>query len=144
MKKRPVRGRFNVKYVVNPKTGCWEWTAYRNRYGYGQFCIDGRMMKAHRVAYELYRGNIPEGLQIDHLCRVRHCVNPDHLEPVTAQENHRRGESGVKNKQKTHCPHGHPYAGDNLQIRSCGGRTCRKCSKRRGRERRARQAVSKR
>ena len=81
------------------------------------------MALAHRVAYELQVGPIPVGLQLDHLCRVRSCVNPAHLEPVTSAENTRRGLRAMK----THCPQGHPYAGENLLIRPTGQRRCRTC-----------------
>lgn len=88
------------------------------------------MIGAHRVAYMLFRGAIPEGKQLDHLCRTRHCVNPDHLEAVTVKENLLRGESwsGV-NHRKTHCKQGHEFSVENTAIRSGGGRTCRTCKR---------------
>ena len=126
--------RFFDKVVVNPETGCWEWTACRNRDGYGRFKLDGRKRYAHRVAYELIKGKIPEGLQIDHLCRVRACVNPDHLEPVTCRENLHRGETfNAANAAKTHCPQGHPLSGDNLYVRPDGRRGCKTCQAEHGR-----------
>lgn len=92
---------------------------------------DGKMRLAHRVAYEIHVGPIPDGLEIDHLCRVRCCVNPDHLEPVTHRENMRRSPSwnsvGRRQKAKTHCPKGHPYSGYNLIVTKSGCRFCRKC-----------------
>lgn len=107
--------------------GCWLWTASLDGAGYSKIRVDGRLFNAHRWYYEMINGPIPKGLQLDHLCRVRRCVNPDHLEPVTQQENIRRGEGiGVINARKTHCPKGHPYAGDNLIVRS-GSRGCRTC-----------------
>ena len=92
-------------------------------------------MGAHRIVYELIKGKIPEGLFIDHLCRVRNCVNPDHLEPVTHEENIRRGIGGVNaiNRAKTHCLKGHPLSGENMQMRN-GARVCLTCSRRYGRE----------
>lgn len=76
-------------------TGCWLWTRdTSNTYGYGRFKMPGRYAVAHRVAYESVRGPIGSGLDLDHLCRVRHCINPAHLEPVTKAENVRRGLVG--------------------------------------------------
>src|ERR1019366_4519713 len=84
-----------LKFVLpEPNTGCWLWTGGLNRGGYGQFMTPPCTV-AHRVAYELFVGPIPEGLQLDHLCRVRSCVNPQHLEPVSQQENIRRGLGGM-------------------------------------------------
>ena len=87
---RPVEARFWEKVDVDP-LGCWLWTASVNEDGYGQFMAD-RSVLAHRFAFELLRGPIPRNLELDHLCRVRPCVNPDHLEPVTHEENVRRSK----------------------------------------------------
>jgi len=107
---------------------CWLWTACKDRDGYGIFYYNGTNYRAHRMAYELIVGPIPEGLTIDHLCRVRACVNPDHLEPVTQRENVLRGDTvPAKNAKKTHCKQGHPYSGYNLYIRTNGYRSCRTC-----------------
>ena len=85
--------------------------------------------KVERVAYEMVVGPIPDGLQIDHLCRVRNCVNPDHLEPVTPRENTMRGYSiQAQNARKTHCIHGHPFEG-NTYARPDGNRECAVCKK---------------
>lgn len=85
------------RYKINPKTGCWIYTLSIDKGGYGVFHAKGerKSLRAHRYFYEKYRGPIPKGLDIDHLCRNRNCVNPDHLEPVTRSENIKRG---VKNK----------------------------------------------
>lgn len=95
--------------------GCWEWTAgLRNGEGYGNFHLRGRNCAAHRVSYAEFVGPIPEGADLDHLCRNRRCVRPSHLEPVTRKENLHRGQGvAAKNKAKTHCPQGHPYDAEN-------------------------------
>ena len=110
---------------------CWLWTGSRTATGYGTFTLrTGVARSAHRYAYEVMVGSIPEGLELDHLCRVRHCVNPDHLEPVTHAENMRRAVSprGLDNWNgaKTHCPNGHPYNGANL-YEYRGRRYCKAC-----------------
>ena len=98
---------------------CWLWTGTLGPGGYGRLRHSElrKSVAAHRFAYELLVGPIPEGLQIDHLCRVHGCVNPAHLEPVTGKENQHRGFSfaGI-NHRKTHCPRNHPLSGENLYI----------------------------
>ena len=126
--------RFYAK--VEKTAGCWLWTAYRNTDGYGVLGVAGRLVRAHRFAYELLVGSIPRGLQIDHLCRVRHCVNPAHLEVVTQRENTLRGEGAcARNAAKTHCPKGHPLVAGNLflfELRR-GHRECLICRRERHR-----------
>jgi hypothetical protein len=120
---------------VNPATGCWHWTRKISDNGYGRTSFRGRDSAAHRVAYELLRGPIPAGLELDHLCRVRHCVNPDHLEAVTGRENRIRGHVARGGaERRTHCPAGHPYEGDNL-AENGGSRACRECWRIRARDR---------
>jgi len=113
---------------VNKTNTCWIWTGASDK-GYGRLKINGKSIGAHRISYELHKGIIPEGLQIDHLCRNRICVNYDHLEAVTLRENIQRGLSGSNMRNKTHCSQGHPYVGNNLYIQhvSFGNGIRRKC-----------------
>lgn len=111
---------------------CWLWTGRTSDKGYGRFWVPPRELMAHRVAYELEVGPIPEGLTLDHLCRVRNCVNPAHLEPVTAGENVLRGEGPTaRHARQTHCKHGHEFTEENTLIEPHGARSCRACSRRR-------------
>jgi len=120
------------QFTINTITGCWEWTGSLNAGGYAHIIDDaGNRQPAHRAAYEIFKGSVPVSLEIDHLCRVRHCVNPDHLEAVTKQENIRRGEAGLYMKLraafKTHCKRGHALSADNVYVRPDGFRACRTC-----------------
>ena len=116
-----------VAAKIDTSGDCWEWTAYRTPKGYGQVWLGDRMWLAHRIVYEALVGPIPDGLQIDHLCRNPGCVNPMHLEPVTSWENSRRGGSFTHNTRKTRCPHGHPYDEANTYRTPGGARKCRTC-----------------
>jgi hypothetical protein len=126
-----LKDRLMSKVEQITESGCWIWMGRIKDHsrGYGSFADHGRRRYAHVVSYELYRGPIPAGLELDHICRVRCCVNPFHLEPVTHAENVRRGKTGESQRRKTHCPYGHPYTGDNLII-SRGQRICRTCRNR--------------
>lgn len=120
--------RFWSKVDVRDDVECWPWTASTNGVGYGQFFLNGRLVKAHRLAYELVVAEIPEGLQVDHLCGNRACCNPGHMELVTLVENVMRGDSPLARKaRQTHCIRGHELAGENLYRDSRGRRQCRTC-----------------
>jgi HNH endonuclease len=113
---------------IDPRTICWEWQRARQGDGYGHISVAKRLVRAHRLSYEIFRGPIPDGLTLDHLCRNRACVNPHHLEPVTCRENILRGESPFALRaRKTHCPLGHEYTPANTYVSKRGGRDCRLC-----------------
>ena len=115
--------------VSRPDLGqCWLWLDAPDPDGYGKFWADGHNVPAHRFAYELLIGQCPPTLVADHLCRVRICVNPHHIEFVTVVENWLRGD-GIQavNKRKTHCKQGHPFAGDNLMLIPIKNRIERRC-----------------
>lgn len=131
--------RFTEKTKALP-SGCVEWTGAVIPNGYGHFTRQGRAtVLAHRFAYELRHGAVPDGLVIDHLCGNRRCVNADHLEAVTTRENLLRGTSPVaRNASATHCIHGHEFAPLNTYVSTSGHRTCKACTRRRDRERKSR------
>lgn len=123
---KPMRQRILERIQVDGN-GCWNWRGRKTKRGYGflTLVVAGHLkcLFAHRVAYETHRGPIPAGLTIDHLCRNRACVNPDHLEPVTAVENAARGKAA-----RTSCRRGHPYAKGEFYLWR-GTRICRACQR---------------
>jgi hypothetical protein len=114
---------FRTKFTVGLMDECWPWRGPKNPDGYGKFKIQrdkhATTYGAHRLAYQLLRGPVPVGLVIDHLCRVRHCVNPWHMEPVTNRENLRRGSvsRGRRNILGSACRNGHPYVEGSFVVR---------------------------
>lgn len=119
---------------VEKTEACWFWTAAIGDDGYGRFWAEGQMRRAHRVSYIAMVGSVPEGLVLDHLCRQRSCVRPDHLEPVTPLENSLRGIGPTLSTYQyvnvTSCPKGHPYDADNTYHRpDRPGRECRACQR---------------
>lgn len=136
--------RFWDKVQPEPNTGCWFWTAGCNGGGYGAITWNGKQIDSHRLVYQETVGPIGAGLEIDHLCRVRCCVNPAHLEAVTRRVNVLRGKGpSAVNAKVTHCKRGHALSGDNVYVYPNGRkRACREChrSYKRQRYRRAKEA----
>lgn len=125
--------------------GCWDWVGAINSAGYGSYWSEGRVKLAHRVVYERKLGPIPPGLTLDHLCRNRSCVNPDHLEAVTHRTNVLRGSgASAEHARRTHCPRGHALEGDNLVPWERGKRRrCHTCEKIRARVKGRRERAAK-
>jgi hypothetical protein len=126
--------RFAAYTHTEPNTGCWLWSGATTPDGYGIHWIGGTYVLAHRKSFLDERGAIQPGLQLDHLCRQRCCINPWHLEPVTSSINTRRGVSpAAVNAKRTHCVRGHELTGQNIYLWR-GKRLCRTCRKRIGNE----------
>ena len=125
-------------FVDRRPDGCWLWTAAISDTGYGSIWNGDRIVNVHKWAYEHFVGPVAEGLQLDHLCRVRHCCNPEHLEPVTPRENSLRSESlNAQNARKTHCIRGHEFTPENTirRVDRPNVRGCRECKRLRDRQR---------
>lgn len=130
--------RRRARIVRRNEWECWIWQGCPDEKGYGGFACRERAYKAHRLSYTIFVGPIPPDLVIDHLCRTRNCVNPEHLEPVTDVENIRRGEAiTIIQDRKTHCKYGHPFSGDNLRVdvsrrrgrQASTRRRCKECAR---------------
>jgi hypothetical protein len=133
-KRIPAWDRFTRFVSPEPNSGCWIWEGCLGESGYGYFSPEkGKNTRAHRFSYEHEKGKIPDNLILDHICRMRCCVNPDHLEPVSHQENRRRGIIlyGTDNPsgKKTHCKQGHPFSVENTSVVHENGGFVRKCKK---------------
>lgn len=124
--------RFLSKIAIAPgpmETPCWLWKAHVGSHGYGQMWDGHRTRYAHILGYEIHVGAVQSGLELDHLCRTRHCVNHAHVEPVTRRINLLRGETiAARKAAQTHCQNGHPLSGKNLIVKRNGARACRICS----------------
>lgn len=125
---RDLGERITANIVADPGSGCWHWTLRLDPSGYGTLRFLGKQQFAHRASYRAFKGEIPDNLPLDHLCRTPDCVNPAHLEAVTIGENTRRGNSvwGI-NAKKSHCIRGHALSGENLKTAANGSRQCREC-----------------
>ncbi|MFF7795635.1 HNH endonuclease [Streptomyces sp. NPDC007991] len=131
--------RITERVTVND-AGCWIYTGHLDRYGYGRISYEGKSREAYRIAYEHSVGPVPAGMELDHLCRVRQCVNPNHLEAVSPATNKLRSNSfGGVNARKTACVHGHPYTSENTGYQNNGKyRYCKECRRRTNRSNRQR------
>jgi hypothetical protein len=134
---RPLIERFQEKHAVDLDTGCWVWVASAKTRGYGAVTVSHEhgTMLAHRLSYLIHVGRIPDGMELDHLCRNRACVNPEHLEPVTTAENGRRARPF--RQKPTHCPQGHAYAEHGRLYPSGQSYICLPCKAEYTRRRRA-------
>lgn len=131
--------RFWPRVVGLDPLDCWEWTGGKQAAGYGNFSVNGHAISTHRFAYEHLIGDIPAGLELDHLCFNRACVNPWHLDPVTPEVNKRRM---LDANRKTRCPWGHPYDATNTVFERDGSRKCRTCHETRDRTRTERRRIA--
>lgn len=127
MRGTPISERLTALSIPEPNSGCWIWIGHQKNNGYGTLGVKtgGRWQTkhAHRMSYEVFVGPVPSGLDLDHKCRVRCCINPDHLEPVTRSINLARSPQMNRQSTKTRCPRGHEYSG----VNSRGQRICHAC-----------------
>lgn len=140
-KRKSAKERFDEKWELDAASGCWLWTGPPDRMGYGRFNFERINRTAYSVAYELYKGPVPEGLHIDHLCHTlaeycvsgpgclhRRCVNPEHLEAVTQNENAKRSHPGKRAHKDPMCGAGHVWDEGNTYVYpATGKRACRAC-----------------
>ncbi len=118
----------SARIVVDTDTKCWLWRGARSR-GYARAKFNRAPVYAHRLSWGAFVGDVPHGMQLDHLCRVRECVNQTHLEPVTARENtHRSSNPAARNAKKTTCANGHAYDDANTMFLGSGARRCKACA----------------
>jgi hypothetical protein len=125
-----------MKSALVVESGCWEWTASLDKYGYGKFYADHKHVTASRFSYIAFNDKVPEpGMVVDHECRNRRCVNPEHLREITNAKNVLIGDGlSAKFKIATHCKHGHEFSGKNVWVHpTLGYRQCRECHRRRNR-----------
>jgi hypothetical protein len=123
-----IKERLSSRIAIDAATNCWNWTGAISAGKYGSIYYQGRMQKAHRVTWLVERGPIPDGMDLDHLCRNTRCCNPVHLEPVTRAENLRRSPNMDRHSHRTHCKRGHEFTPENTMIRKkMGWRSCRTC-----------------
>lgn len=127
----PIGQRWRQFFTVGESTECWLWRGSKTADGYGHFNALRKHHLAHRGVYNLLKGEIPPGMQLDHLCRTRLCVNPNHMEVVTQQENIRRGKTGENMRSRTHCRRGHEYNEENTAHprKNPKWRDCKLCRK---------------
>ena len=129
---RPVElaARLSNLSITEPNSGCWLWLGgLCGNQRYGRIRMRDGLKQAHRVSYEHHRGSILDGYEVDHLCRVTWCINPDHLEALTVEEH----QSRLDHPLITICSRGHPFTGDNVYVSQSGKRACRLCIRERRR-----------
>lgn len=124
-----VTAYLEIRSIPEPSSGCLLWLGNLDRHGYGRLNWKGmRTRFAHRIAYQARYGALPDDLVLDHKCRVRCCINTDHLEPVTSAENTRRGNAGSERRGQVRvCRRGHPLSGENVRLSANGARACKQC-----------------
>ena len=135
--------RFFKLIKIDQISGCWNWCGYLNSNGYGKLGIKMKTHYSHRISYFIFKGEIPEGLVVDHKCRNRSCVNPDHLRAVTRRTNTIENSSSMAaiHSRKKECLRGHPLSGTNLRIRKNGSRICIACHQMRNAKRDRRKKI---